>query len=1044
MAVFVAFLLMGMVLLSVQMSSLSKRVRKLEKAQTTTAGAGAPITRSVPVEKQPILDVEPLPSKVAPIAADPVPRPETEPPQTAAAVVGVGAPITRSVPVEKQPILDVEPLPSEVAPIPADPVPRPETEPRQAAAKPFVSLSQRPSFDVLDRLSQSVKTWATTGNVPVKVGVLLTLIGLGFLLGVALEQGWVTLTIGVRLILVGLFGVLLLVLGWRLRHRNAVYGLSLTGGGIAVLYLTTFVAHAVYDLLPASFAAVSVVVVTVGAGVLAVRLDSRSLAVLGITGGFLAPILAYSDAKDHVLVFGFYVILSAAIVAMAWYKTWPELNLLGLGFTVGLTAFWLLTRYEVEGWATTQPLVALLILLYMALPLVMAIRRPPDIKDLMTSPMVLGVPFTGLGFQFLLTDHFEYGTAISAASLAAILGMFAVVAHRFGKASRVLVEIYSGLAMTFLAIAVPLVFDAQYISIVWALQGAMLVWVGLRNDRFLFVVGGGFLQILSAGVFLTYFFETLPLTDFFEYRTAIGAVSLAVIHGAFAVVVHRFGKAPRVLVEIYSVAAMAFLAIAAPLMFDAQYISVVWALQGAALVWVGLRHNLLALVASSGLLQILSAGVFLTYLFETLPYPNGTPVAINGYFLGAALLAVTGFFTSRIIDRREDLLQGSKEITWFFFFWGIGWWLLGGLAEIASQVPENIRLSASIVFVALSLGGMALAAPLVRWPRLSTAGVLLLPALPLSLILALVFQDHPFQLSGWADWIVVLVVYYSVLRLRESNVPQVVTAMHVTGYWVVAVLLGTEIYWQVDRIADGVWPITAALATVLTLAGATMLARDRLAWPLKAHWRTYLMGCAGSVVLVVVAIVALLNLVSNGEATPLTYLPLLNPLGILTVLVVVIALAWKKLTNSETGHPLEAFASGNWAPGLAIAGFVLLTMTVARTVHHWAGVPFDFESMISSTTFQASLSIVWGLTGLTGMMIGRRLARRVVWVGGASLMGVVVVKLFLFELSNTGTVARVVSFLGVGLLLLIVGYFAPVPPAATTETEQVKTGPGSS
>ena len=48
-------------------------------------------------------------------------------------------------------------------------------------------------------------------------------------------------------------------------------------------------------------------------------------------------------------------------------------------------------------------------------------------------------------------------------------------------------------------------------------------------------------------------------------------------------------------------------------------------------------------------------------------------------------------------------------------------------------------------------------------------------------------------------------------------------------------------------------------------------------------------------------------------------------------------------------------------------------------------------------------------------------------------MAVVVVKLFLFELSNTGTVARVVSFLGVGLLLMIVGYFAPVPPAETTE-----------
>ena len=62
------------------------------------------------------------------------------------------------------------------------------------------------------------------------------------------------------------------------------------------------------------------------------------------------------------------------------------------------------------------------------------------------------------------------------------------------------------------------------------------------------------------------------------------------------------------------------------------------------------------------------------------------------------------------------------------------------------------------------------------------------------------------------------------------------------------------------------------------------------------------------------------------------------------------------------------------------------------------------------------------------MLLGARFARRNVWVGGAALMAVVVVKLFVVELGNAGTVGRVVSFLGVGALLLVVGYFAPAPP----------------
>jgi len=44
---------------------------------------------------------------------------------------------------------------------------------------------------------------------------------------------------------------------------------------------------------------------------------------------------------------------------------------------------------------------------------------------------------------------------------------------------------------------------------------------------------------------------------------------------------------------------------------------------------------------------------------------------------------------------------------------------------------------------------------------------------------------------------------------------------------------------------------------------------------------------------------------------------------------------------------------------------------------------------------------------------------------------VVVAKLFLIDLADIGTVARIVSFIGVGLLLLIIGYFAPIPPRQT-------------
>jgi uncharacterized membrane protein len=77
---------------------------------------------------------------------------------------------------------------------------------------------------------------------------------------------------------------------------------------------------------------------------------------------------------------------------------------------------------------------------------------------------------------------------------------------------------------------------------------------------------------------------------------------------------------------------------------------------------------------------------------------------------------------------------------------------------------------------------------------------------------------------------------------------------------------------------------------------------------------------------------------------------------------------------------------------------------------------------------QAALSLLWSLTALLLMTLATRRAIRELWLVGAALMGVVVAKLFAVDLSNVGGVERIVSFIGVGALMLVIGYVAPVPP----------------
>ena len=94
-----------------------------------------------------------------------------------------------------------------------------------------------------------------------------------------------------------------------------------------------------------------------------------------------------------------------------------------------------------------------------------------------------------------------------------------------------------------------------------------------------------------------------------------------------------------------------------------------------------------------------------------------------------------------------------------------------------------------------------------------------------------------------------------------------------------------------------------------------------------------------------------------------------------------------------------------------------------------------------SVLVQTALSIFWTVLALAAMAFATHRSIRALWFAGAALMAVVVAKLFLVDLSNVGGVERIVSFIGVGVLMLVIGYFAPVPPKA--ERAQPAATPGA-
>ncbi|GHA84566.1 DUF2339 domain-containing protein [Cognatilysobacter bugurensis] len=371
------------------------------------------------------------------------------------------------------------------------------------AAPPAPGSTQPPSPrrpNPLELAARAVRRWLTEGNVPVKVGVLVLFAGVAALLKHASDQGWLDTPIQLRLAGIAFAASAALAFGWRERHKRRGFGLAVQGGAIGVLLMVVFAAFKLYALIPAGVAFGLSVVLVAGLGVLAVRQDAIALAVFGVLAGFLAPIWLSTGQGNHVALFGYYLVLNAGILAIAWRRAWRVLNVLGFAFTFGIGTVWGVLQYRPEQFVTTQPFLAVFFVFYLLVPILYARRRAPGRRDLVDGGLVFGTPLVAFSLEAGLLDGARMPLAACALGLGALYAGLAALLQRRGHLSA-LAAPYAVLAVGFATLAVPLALSAHATASIFALEGAALVWLGLRQQRRLPQVSGLLLQAAAAVAF---------------------------------------------------------------------------------------------------------------------------------------------------------------------------------------------------------------------------------------------------------------------------------------------------------------------------------------------------------------------------------------------------------------------------------------------------------------------------------------------------------------------------------------------------------------
>jgi uncharacterized membrane protein len=1018
----------------------------------------------------------------------------------------------------------------------------------------------------LKKAKSLVVGYFTGGNSLVRTGLLVLFVGVAFLLKYVAER--TTVPIEFRYIGISLGCLVMLVLGWKLRVKRPGYGLSLLGGGIGVLYLTLFSAMRLHGLISPQIVIILLIAIVILSSVLAILTNSMALAVIGMIGGYSAPILTSTGSGSYVQLFSYYLLLNLGVFVIAWFKSWRILNVLGFIATFGIGSLWGYKYYVPEFLWTIEPFLIINFLLYTVIAILFATKQPPNLKGLNDGTLIFGTPLVGFSLQAALMKDMPFGLAYSALLLGTFYIVLSYVIHKMNKPYfKHLIESFIALGIGFATLAIPLGFDGRVTSAMWVAEGSALVWVGIRQAKLFPRFSGYALTLIGSFAFFTEkttHLELLPWlnADFigvliisaatafigiyarknsqnlFNFEVKIVPTFMIVfslvwwLFGGIHEITQYYNEWRFILIQLFLTGTSIVLLMSSKkLKYDLLYfyalivalgqlliITIMPTLYGEMIVFLnsgfiglmvvslfhfGLSWNcrlekqtvisqkwglsksltlplflatsllvwfyafvteirfyypinefvlievLMATTAMAVLLfSIIKNNVYYKYasvivaIMMVLPMSlspqidSALPIIFNVSFLGYLTFSIIQLCFAWYWQRKshmDDTMvnKWSMTISHSMLFAGLFVWFARNLFEINIHVSSDYIMSLSLIFIMVSILVYVLLAHKLHWNALHLVKYLYLPMLLLTAAVVVTARHYFHDGYGVFVWIVAAILNYWLLLIYDKTRFNFLNLYHILSLFLFSFIVIFECAELVQNIFGkwSIWHKASYSFVLIIISTGLYLLKTIQKWPLSVHNETYIKQALPIMVIVSWLMLLALNLSVPGNLTVIPYIPIINLIDFTAIITLILSGLMLKRDS------ITFFLESKKATVILLASlfFLMLNASMLRCFHYWYGLKYSYTEMFSSTMVQTGFSILWALTAVILMVLSARKKWRIVWLVGLGLIIVVVIKLFLIDMSASGSIERIVAFLTVGILLSVVGYFSPLPPDIKSE-----------
>ncbi|MBS3114405.1 DUF2339 domain-containing protein [Candidatus Woesearchaeota archaeon] len=470
-----------------------------------------------------------------------------------------------------------------------------------------------------------------------KIGIISIVLGVAFFVIYAIQNKWIGPTGQVALGV--LAGIIIIVVGevfYRKEYRN--YGLTLVGGGFAIIYFAMFAAYRFYGeviniSLPVDVASLSLIIIA--AVYFAVRYDSKIIAAEAFFLGYVVPLLT-SSVNTFFLIYA--IALTAGLTILTYFKNW---KLLGAGGIVAMYVthiFWL----DFYTGANKDVLHIVFLFIYFAMFAVMALNLKEDEKgqigQFLNSKTQVGIIFV-ITYLFLFAlDFNNFYVVMSPLLLLVILLMLFVLNYRWDYFT------IGGIVLTYIVEwqwldanlkEATLTINFVALSLYFLLFNILLFILYQEKNKVSNVIG---ILLNSALYYGSVIFFYKPFNRGYD---GLFTASLAIFY--FVLTYLAYQKKVSHYFNTSIVLCFGYLALAVPLQFNREWITISWAVLTLVLVLLSfrLKENVIRIASSAvGLITLARVLFYDTWQLKAIDLNN----FINSTRLFAFAAAILIFY----------------------------------------------------------------------------------------------------------------------------------------------------------------------------------------------------------------------------------------------------------------------------------------------------------------------------------------------------------------------------------------------------------------